>query len=61
MAKRKESRQKNRKKGKQTKQKQREVLSSVEQISLFDTDSEVVHSIPVAAPIQGYRTTLSGV
>ncbi|MEK4678162.1 MULTISPECIES: hypothetical protein [Bacillus] len=61
VAKRKESRQKNRKTGKQTKPKQREVLPPIEQISLFDTDSEVVHRIPVAAPIQGYRTTLSGV
>ena len=45
LAKRKESRQKNRKTGKQTKQKQMEVL----------------HRIPAAVPIQGYQTTLSGV
>ncbi|MEX0417798.1 hypothetical protein [Bacillus sp. C30] len=38
-----------------------ESVLPVEQISLFDTDSEVVHRIGAPVPIQGYRTTLSGV
>ncbi|PDZ99445.1 hypothetical protein [Bacillus cereus] len=61
LTKRKESCQKNRKPGKQTKQKQMEFVSPAGQISLFDTEYEVAHRIPSAVPIQGYRTTLSGV
>ncbi|MBJ8113643.1 hypothetical protein JDS99_29355 [Bacillus cereus group sp. N6] len=61
LAKRKESRQKNRRTSKETKQKSMESVLPVEQISLFDTDSEVVHRIAAAVPVQGYRTILSGV
>lgn len=55
-AKRKESRQKNRKLGKQMTQKQVEFMLPVEQISLFDTDSEVEHRISSVVPTQRYRT-----
>lgn len=54
-AKRKESRQKNRNSGKQMTQKQMEFMLPVEQISLFDTDSEVEHLISSVVPTQRYR------
>ena len=55
-AKRKESRQKNRKSGKQMTQKRMEFMLPVEQISLFDTDSEVERRISSVVPTQRYRT-----
>ncbi|MGY1423413.1 hypothetical protein [Bacillus cereus] len=61
LAKRKESRQKNRKTGQQTKPKQMESVLPVEQMSLFDSGfvAERVQFDSVSVP--GYHTSLAGV